>query len=411
LHPFIFVLLIILKKDGVLMKINLNSRLELHPLEIRKEKKLFIIEDKVTGDFFEMPEICVAAINSIIARNHLEDIEKDLKNRFPHEDVDIIEFTHQLLELNLVEAVDGELVQISIIGQPSERVSFTNKIPARIGRIFFNSISTKIYMLLFLANVALLAVHPGLFPHYKDLFIFDIMFQNILFWMLISFFLVLIHEFGHILAIRAHGLPTNVNLGHRLFFIVLESDLSQGWKLSSRERNILFFGGLSLDQIVLFLALILQILFPGSVVFTGVMALIVLDTFLRLIYQGAVFVKTDLYYVLENVTGCYNLMENAKAMIFKGKEEATVFEGEKRTIYMYSVLYVIGLFLSLLLFVFYYIPQLVYTVIKVIPGLSEPMSSIAFLDAIFVLFQVALMLGLLIYSWSKKYRMKFKRAS
>jgi putative peptide zinc metalloprotease protein len=386
------------------MKINLNSKVKLHPLKIRKEHKLYIIEDQRTGDFFEMPEICVAAIEHMNAGVHLEKIEKDLITQYPEEDVNIIEFIHQLLELHLVEEVDGELIEVVTIGDSSDKVSLTNKIPAKLGQFFFNSLSKYIYMVLLLANGVLLVMNPELFPHYKDLFIFDIMFQNILFWVVISFILVLIHEIGHIFAIRAHGLPTKVELGHRLFFIVLESDLSQGWKLASRERNFIFLAGLSFDNMVLFLALVSQLLFPNYEIFTSMMALIVLDTFLRMTYQCAVFMKTDLYYVLENVTGSHNLMENAKALILKRRTEITVFEGEKRTIYLYSVLYVIGLVFTLSLFIFYYIPQLVFTVYKALPGISKPINSLAFLDAMFVLLQVVVMGGLLIYSWGKAYR-------
>jgi putative peptide zinc metalloprotease protein len=384
------------------MQITLKSILKLHLVDIRKDKKYFIVHDLVTTDFFEMTEVCVVAINKIKDGYVLGDIEKELILQFPQEEIDLLEFAEQLVELGMVEEIDGNLVEA--VDRKKEELGFT-RISPKLGMLFFNNPMKLGYIFLFLINISLFIIYPHLFPHYKDVFIFGYMFQNILVWIVIGGILVLIHEMGHIFAIRGYGQPTKIEIGHRLFMVVLETDLSLGWKLPLKERISLYLSGLCFDNIILFFALIAQILLPGSSgIFQSIMAFVVLDVVIRFIYQCCVYMKTDLYYVLENLTGCHNLMENAKGIIFKRKQQLTIFEGEKRTIYLYSVFYLLGLILSVILFVFYYIPQIVYVFLKIAPGLKAPMNSVLFLDAVFVLLQILLVIGLLSYSWSKTLR-------
>jgi putative peptide zinc metalloprotease protein len=384
------------------MQITLESILKLHSLDIRKDKKYFIVHDLITTDFFEMNEVCVLAINKISKGLRLGEIERELILQFPQEDINLLEFAEQLVELGMVEEIDGNLIQAG--ERNEEKLGFT-WISPKLGMLFFNNPMKLGYIFLFLINITLFIFYPYLFPHYKDVFIFDYMFQNILAWIAIGGILVLIHEMGHIFAIRGYGQPTKIEIGHRLFMLVLETDLSLGWKLPLKDRISLYLSGLCFDNIILFFALIAQILLPdSSEIFQSMLAFVVLDVVIRFIYQCCVYMKTDLYYVLENLTGCHNLMENAKGIIFKRKQQLTLFDGEKRTIYLYSVFYLLGLILSAILFVFYYIPQMVYVLLKIAPGLKAPMNSVLFLDAVFVLLQIILVIGLLSYSWSKTLR-------
>lgn len=153
--------------------------------------------------------------------------------------------------------------------------------------------------------------HTDLFPRYQDLFVFDTMMFNILLYAGISMVLIFIHESGHILAIRSFNLPTQLQIGNRLFFVVLETDLTQAWSLSSKDRNLLFLAGIYFDSALLFIVLILKMANPlSSGMMDGIIGLITFDIVIRIIYQCCIYMKTDLYYVFENSTGNYNLMES-----------------------------------------------------------------------------------------------------
>ncbi|MEH6953442.1 hypothetical protein [Neobacillus drentensis] len=390
------------------MVISANSNLTLVPIKIRKEKKHFIVENINSGEFFEMPKVCIEAIDLINNGESLEIVEQQLRVKYPKEKVDLIDFAEQLLELNLIAEIDGVRVVTKV--KIKENLGFVGISP-KMGKFFFNKVALLFYVALFMLNLFLLLSHPSLFPHYKDLFVFDYMVLNIPTWIILTFCTVLIHEFGHILAMRAQNLPTKLEVGHRLFLVVLETDMSSVWKLPSKDRNVLFMAGICFDTVILSIALISQLIVPnGSGIFLSIMNIIVLDTFIRMIYQLCIYMKTDLYYVFENVSGCYNLMENAQQAI---KEKISflkvpsikevTFEGERRIVNLYSVFYALGVALTVSLYTFFYIPQLLFAWKKILPGFSEGPTSLPFWDAILFTLQILIGFMLLFYSWRKKY--------
>jgi len=390
------------------MSITLKSRLSLVPHQIIKDKKNYIVEDISSNEFYEMPEVCIAAIDLINSGKTLEEIEMQLKDKYPNEEVDLLDFAEQLLNLQLIAEIDG--VKFETKKNNKESLGFS-WISPWFGKFFFNKISYFFYIALFIINVFLFILNPSLFPKFKDLFIYDFMALNIPIWMVLSFLLVLIHEFGHVLAMRAQNLATKLEVGHRLFLVVLETDMSAVWKLPSKDRNVLYLAGLCFDTVILSLALTSQLVFAnGSGIFLGIMKVIVLDTFIRMVYQCFVYMKTDFYYVIENVTGCYNLMENAQNVLEKWfpfqktiSTEDVIFEGERKTVFVYSIFYSVGVALTVALFAFFYFPQLLFAWKKILPGFSGGLTSIPFLDAVLFSLQILIVFGLLLYSWRKKY--------
>lgn len=393
------------------MSFTLHTQLTLVPIEIRKDNKHYIVEDIASSEFYEMPEICIDAINLIIKGESLVEIETLLKRKYPEEKVDLLDFAEQLLELQLIKEIDG--VKVEGKEKKKESLGFV-KIPPQLGTFFFNKFAYIVYIGLFIVNIFLLISHPTLFPHYKDIFIFNVMALNIPAWMFITAALVLIHEFGHVLAMRSKELPTKLEIGHRLFLVVIETDMSTVWKLPSKERNVLYLAGICFDTAILFLALISQLIFAnGSGVFLSIMHVVVLDTFIRIVYQCCVYMKTDLYYLIENLSGCYNLMENAQQVMRKWvpllrieSASEVVFAEEKRMVYSYSIFYFIGVFLTLFIFTSFYIPQLLFSSKKVLPGFLDGPASLPFWDATLFSFQILTSILLLLFSWRKKYLQK-----
>jgi putative peptide zinc metalloprotease protein len=384
-----------------------EAHVTLKQLVIRKDQKHYIVEDVMNGEFYEMPEVCIVAIELLNQRKSLKDVEKELTVRYPDEDIDLSDFVSQLLELDLVSEINGEKMLKSLVQKEQSGYSW---ISINLGRFFFNYFSSNLYVVLLIASIGLIVFNPALFPSYTDLFAFDLMLQNMVAWLVITLVLVLFHEFGHVLAVRSEGLPAKIGIGHRLFLVVLETDMSQVWKLPPQKRNRLYLAGMYFDSVLLFLALISQNFTNESSLMGGLLKLVVLDTFIRLVYQTAVFMKTDLYYFIENKTGCYNLMENGRNFLaqwlpFLRVPETETFEGEEKVVRRYAVFYLAGILLTLAITAFYYIPQLIFAVNQImLPGFSEPISSMRFWDSVVFLLQIVLVIGLLLYSWTKKYR-------
>ncbi|MFJ5758633.1 hypothetical protein ACIQAA_05710 [Neobacillus sp. NPDC093182] len=391
------------------MNIALHSRLSIVPVEIRKDKKHYIVEDKISGEFYEMPEVCIVAIELINQGERLGDIERIVKGKFPQEEVDLLDFAAQLLEIELVDQVDG--IKVEKQKRQKDSLGFL-WISPKAGKLFFNKFTYPLYITFFLLNIILFVTFPSLIPHHEDIFVVDIMVINVLLWMSFTFLLVLVHEFGHILAMRTYNLPTKLEVGHRLFFVVLETDLSSVWKLAPKDRNVLFLAGLCFDNVILFIALISQFILPsGQEFFSGLMTLAVFDIVLRMIYQCCFYLKTDLYFVFENVTGCYNLMENAQQTIRKqlsflkpkASEEIGLLN-ERKTITIYAIFYFIGIAISIALYFIFYIPEVIHAGKQLLPGFGQAPTSLAFWDALLFSLQVSIFLLLLLYSYWKKYR-------
>ncbi len=394
------------------MIVTKHSNLSLYPLEIRKDRKNFIVEDILTGDFYEMPAVCIDAITMINEGIKLFQIEAVLKEKYPNEQVEIIGFIEDLLDFGLVKELDS-------IAIPRKQENKKNKdgldwISPKVGRFFFNRYTSIFHIFIILFCILLFIIKPELFPVYHDVFLFDLMIYNVLVFLSLSFFLVVVHEIGHVLAVRAEGLSTKIGLGHRLFLIVLETDMSGVWSLPPRKRYRLYLAGMYTDVAVMFLAIITQLFFVEHFFVVGIAKIVALSTFIRIIYQFCVYMKTDMYYVLENWSGCYNLMESGQKLLKQWfpflpiGEKSSSFEGEDRFIRPYALFYLIGVLLTIVITVFYNLPLIIHAGILVLPGFIEPASSIHFWDATVFSLQFVLMFGLLAYSWSKKYLEKEK---
>ncbi|MEH7252293.1 hypothetical protein V7111_09230 [Neobacillus niacini] len=390
------------------MGISLSSRLLLVSIDIRRDKKHYIVEDITSGEFYEMPEVCIEAIKLIEKGEKLGEIEEALKFNFPDEEVDLLDFSQQLLEMDLIEEIDG--VKVEKMVKEKENLGF-QWISPKIGKFFFNKISLLVYVSLFLVSLVLLISKPSLIPSYEDVFISDVMIVNMIAYLGVTFSLVLVHEFGHILAMRAYDLPTKLGIGHRLLLVVLETDMASVWRLPGKNRNVLYLAGLCFDTVILFGTLMSKLIFPNaSGIFLSLMSLAVYDVFIRVIYQCCVYMKTDFYYVIENVTGYYNLMENAQQKIRNripflksASRKNEVFVGEKYVVYGYSIFYALGVSVTLLLISIYYIPVLLYALELALPNLIEPATSFVFWDAVLFLSQFLVICILLLNSWRKKY--------
>ncbi|TLS38265.1 peptidase [Pseudalkalibacillus caeni] len=392
------------------MEISYDSQIKLSQIAIHIDKKNSIVENSDTGEYFEIPEPGIIAIEGLQSNMDLKELEASLKKRFPEEDIDLLDFIDQLLELGLVSEVDGVEVADRAVSGSSDKFSW---LPARAGKFFFNRISTRVYMLLFFFNIIIFSIKPELFPNYKDIFLFDSLMLNILLMMGLSLLLIVVHELGHVLAVRSYGLPTSLGISHRLFLVVFETDMTHAWRLPARERNVLYLAGMCFDNVVLFVALIAQIAFPeASSLFPGILAIAVLDIVIKMIYQCCFYMKTDLYYVFENTTGCYNLMENSKVYLRKwlpflpAEKHTEMFEGEVKIVRLYSIFYLTGVLLTLGVFIGYGIPQMVYAYSQLLPNLLRPVSDPYFWDSFAVLFQILIVLSLLLYSWTRKYKQR-----
>lgn len=92
------------------MELTLNSTVCLHTIQFRKEQKNYIVKDTITGEKYEMPPLWIDALAMMRDGFLLGEIEEKLKEEYPDEEINMLAFTRQLLELELVGMVDGEKI-------------------------------------------------------------------------------------------------------------------------------------------------------------------------------------------------------------------------------------------------------------------------------------------------------------
>lgn len=395
------------KLGGEIMNLTLNTILKLYPVSIKKDKKNYIIEDTISGDFYEMPKICVDAIEFINQKWTLGQIEAELKRLYPDEEVDVINFAKQLIDFRLVKEIDGIELKVE---KSNLLMSGFSWISPRFSRLFFHKHSNMIFICLIMINLLLFLTNTELIPYYEDLFLFDSLVLNMVTFSLISLVMLVIHEFGHVLAARSFDLPAKLGVGHRFFLVVFETDLTYAWRLSPKERNTLYIAGLYFEQFILFIVLLIKLFITvRDPILSGILNFIILDLFYKAIYQCCFFMKTDIYYIFENSSGCYNLLENSRTYLRqlfstsrdKGQE---LFENETRIVKVYSIFYIIGGMLMITLLIFYIIPQM-YTFLKqAIMNLVNPVDPTNIIDSVLFLGLFFITSSLLLYSLIKENR-------
>jgi putative peptide zinc metalloprotease protein len=248
-------------------------------------------------------------------------------------------------------------------GQPARqmRYHFTN-IPAGFAAKLFGKPALAIYAAVTAAAIFAAATHPAILPGPRALF-FD---EHITFFALAllvwGYSSIFFHEMGHLLAARAAGVDSRLGIGHRLWVLVAETDLTNLWSRPKRERYLPFLAGAIVDLVsgslvVLLLAANQEGWIALSAVAERLARAIVFVYFLRLVWQCFFFVRTDFYYVLSTWFGCVNLLGDTETFLrnqvarftrlMKPRDQSMIPASEWRVIHMYSVIWALGRILAL----------------------------------------------------------------
>lgn len=191
-------------------------------------------------------------------------------------------------------------------------------------------------------------------------------------WLVPLFILSLVlHEMAHLVAARARGVPASFGFSHRLWLLVVETDMSGIWTLPRRQRYLPILAGSFVDAVST--AALLLVLFLDA---RGAMALsatagaviraMVIVYLYQILWQCFLFVRTDYYYAIANYFGCKSLMQDTvvalrnRAVRWSGRgseiDQSHIPRGEMRIIRGYAGLWFGGRVLAIGLLVFVQIP-------------------------------------------------------
>jgi hypothetical protein len=249
------------------------------------------------------------------------------------------------------------------------RYHFTN-IPESAARRVFGPASTRLYLLIIAAASLILAWEPELIPDGRSLYFAEHRSAKFLLLFLFSLLSIFIHEFCHLLAARAVGVPSRIGIGNRLWILVAETDLTGLWAVPRNQRYLPILAGPISDGV--FASLLVFLLYAqahGSLgLSSGLVEIIragLLLYLMRLIWQFFFFVRTDVYYLITVFFGCKNLMKDTQRFLRNRlsslvrcrpeEDQSRIPAAEMRVVKAYSILWLLGrglAFVSLFLVTF-----------------------------------------------------------
>ena len=286
-----------------------GSRVRLRALSQRRDSGGWVVGRPETGDFIAIPDVAVRVIALLAERLTVDEVTARLRaetgTRFA-----VADFVAALDELGFVSSVD-DLVRDDHAGA---RPSLPWLRPEQ-ARWLLHPLWPAVVAAFAVAGVVMLALHPTLLPSYHALVWSQRVGLVLAANAAIGWTLVLLHELAHLATARAAGAPSRITLSTRLQFLVAQTDVSGVWAAPRRSRITVYLAGMAANVCLAGTCLLVLGLANPHGVARSLLAVAVTETVLMLATQLMVFMRTDLYFVLQDLTGCANLYADGSAYL------------------------------------------------------------------------------------------------
>jgi hypothetical protein len=269
------------------------------------------------------------------------------------EDFDVAGFVTDLSALGFVARLgERELPEAA-----PPRASLPRLRPAHV-RLALHPALPVLLAALLAAALCVLARRPELLPGYRDMLWSPHGSLVLLTGAAAGWALLCAHELAHLVTARAAGVPARVRLGTRLQFLVMQTDISGIELAPRRHRLTAYLAGIALNLACASAALLaLATTAPGTLPYRLLAAALLL-ALMPLPFQLMVFTRTDVYFVLQDLTGCRDLYADGLAharhvlsRLLPGDRAPAVLPRlpphERRAVRVYSVVLVLGTALCL----------------------------------------------------------------
>lgn len=265
-------------------------------LEFRPDRDEWIVGRQGTDEIIALPGIGMDAIRLLSAGRTVEETRSSLRASTGR-DIDVRAFVERLASAGLVASIGERRFPVAQTPVSLPRVR------AHHVRWLMNPVLHAVLLLVPVAGLAVALTRPGTFPSW-DSFLwteygtFTVLVQCVIGWCLIA-----LHEAAHLLTARATGVRGRIRLGTRLQFLVAQTEVSGIWLKGRRARLTVYLSGIVLDAVIWGGCLLARAWGADFVLLPVVVATL----FLALANQCLVFMRTDLYFVVQDLTGCRNL--------------------------------------------------------------------------------------------------------
>ncbi|MCX5259196.1 hypothetical protein OOK27_34555 [Streptomyces canus] len=330
------------------------NRVRLHALDSRPDGDEWIVGRRATGRFVALPEVGKQALDLLGQGLPPDEVGERLRAR-TGDDVDVPDFVEALLGLGFVAEVDGRVID----QEPPPRPALARIRPRHVRWLLSPAVPAAVVLLI---AVTLLTRPPVPLDH-RTLLWSSHGSAVLALGAAVGWSLLLLHECAHLLTARATGVAGRMRLGTRLQFLVMQTDISGIELAPRRHRLTAYLAGIATNLTVACLAALAAGVTTGTP--RRVLAAVALLALLPLPFQLLVFIRTDLYFVLQDLTRCRDLFGDGAAYTKYRARRLLRRRGrrtddrdpslelpthERRAVRVYSVVLVVGTTLCLAFF-------------------------------------------------------------
>ncbi|MEV5926643.1 hypothetical protein ACPCSG_15665 [Streptomyces cellulosae] len=370
-----------------------DARVALHELSVRRDRDEWIVGRMATRTFVALPPAGARAVRLLgeglsVARTQ-ERLRADTGEEF-----DIADFVTDLAALGFVARIDGR----PLPDPAPPRASLPWLRPRHVRFALHPVLPVAVAVLLTAALVTML-LRPGLLPGYRDLLWSPHGSVVLLSGAAAGWTLLLAHELAHLVTARAAGVPGRMRLGTRLQFLVMQTDISGIELAPRRHRLTAYLSGIALNlSVASALVPVLAATGPASTAHRLSAAALLL-ALMPLPFQLMVFTRTDVYFVLQDLTGCRDLYGDGlayaryrcrrllRSRAHKGEDDpsARLPRHERRAVRVYSVVLVVGTAVCLAFMAAVTLPLDIALLARAVRGLAPGNTPAGYADSAAVL--------------------------
>jgi len=197
------------------------------------------------------------------------------------------------------------------------------------GRLLFGRAGLTVQCLLTLTAAVALIGFPRVRPGYQDAITTGIPLITIISVAGLGIALGLAHEFAHVLAAWAAGVPSRVSISRRMITIVYQTDLTRLWSVPRRSRIVPLLAGLLSDGATIGVLAVVELTLPaGPASVAHLIRAGVLLNISAIAFQFLIFLRTDVYALFVLATGSKHLWATKGAIARQAIGRATAEDRE-----------------------------------------------------------------------------------
>lgn len=251
-----------------------------------------------SSQFIEIPNFGYQVLCRFDGRATVEEVRDAVAVEFG-QDVDVEEFAGELLTLGFLSR--------SRVQEPAEDLTLRTPLPVRVA---FSSRGLAIWFALSLLCLICLSTKTRVIPSTGWFFVTNWTGLNVFLNVALGLAFIAFHEGFHWLAARSKGASAHIRLGNRLQFLVVETDVTAVWSCQKRDRICVYLAGMASDMSFLAIAYMVVVIDSGTIAerFAHSAALILS---LSMASQFMFYMRTDVYFLVQDFTGTHNLYERA----------------------------------------------------------------------------------------------------